>query len=405
MNSKLFQIAWEALQANKVRSVLTMLGVIIGVLAVIVMIGMGQASQNYITQQVQGMGATALIVTPGNPKTPQFGPPGLFSAPTLTLDDADALAVQPGVQAMSAQAFTQVIFKYGPQQLPGMVIGTMAAAQEVRDLKLAQGRFLTDQEGRNGSRVMVIGPKLLQELTKDANPNLDNLRVKIENQNYRIIGVLKAQGGGLFGNTDDQAFIPIGAFQQNLKDGKRINSIFLRVDSPKVLTATRLRLADLLRIRHKIRNDEEDDFTVQTQEELLSTVKTITQVFTALLAAIASISLLVGGIGIMNIMLVSVTERTQEIGIRKAVGAKRRDILGQFLVEAATLSVLGGTIGMGLGIAITVAATRAMGLPYVFSAAAVIGAFLFSAGVGVVFGIYPANRASKLDPVDAMRFE
>jgi putative ABC transport system permease protein len=405
MGDKLFQIAWEALQANKTRSILTMLGVIIGVLAVIVMIGMGQASQAYITSQVQGMGANALIITPGNPKTPSFGPPGLFSAPTLTLDDAEVVAVQPGVETMSAQAFTQTLLKCGAQQLPGMIIGTMAAAQEVRALKVAQGRFLTDQEGRNGARVMVLGPKLLKDLTKDGSPSLDGLRIKVENQSYRVVGVLESQGGGLFGSTDDQAFIPIRAFQQNLQDGKKINSIFLRVTPPKALTATRLRLSELLRIRHKIRQDEDDDFNVQTQEELLSTVKTVTQVFTVLLAAIASISLLVGGIGIMNIMLVSVTERTQEIGIRKAVGAKRRDILGQFLVEAATLSVLGGTIGMIIGIGITVAATRAMGLPYVFSPGAVIGAFLFSAGIGIFFGLYPANRASKLDPVEAMRFE
>jgi putative ABC transport system permease protein len=405
MGDKLFLIAWEALRANKVRSALTMLGIIIGVLAVIVMIGMGQASQAYITQQVQGMGATALIITPGNPKTPGFGPPGLLSAPTLTLDDAEALSVQPGVRVMSAQAFTQTTLKCGAQQVPAMVIGTMAAAQEVREMKLDRGRFLTDQEGRNGARVMVVGPKLLKELTKDESPDLDAFKIKLENQSYRVVGVLKSQGGGLFGNTDDQAFIPIRAFQQNLQDGRRINSIFLRVESPKALTATSLRIAELLRIRHKIRPDEDDDFKVQTQEELLSTVKTVTQVFTILLAAIAGISLLVGGIGIMNIMLVSVTERTQEIGIRKAVGAKRRDILGQFLVEAATLSMLGGIIGMALGIGITVAATRAMGLPYVFSPAAVLGAFLFSAGVGIFFGLYPANQASKLDPVDALRFE
>jgi putative ABC transport system permease protein len=405
MGDKLFQIAWEALQANKARSVLTMLGIIIGVMAVILMIGMGQASQAYITQQVQGLGATVLIVTPGSPKNQNFGPPGVNTAPTLTLDDADALANVPGVRIVSANAFGGTVFKYGAKQVPGTVLGSMPAMVEARDLKLARGRFFNEQEARSAAKVMVIGPRLLQDLTGDSQADLGEIRIKVEDQRYRVVGVLTAAGGGLFGNTDDQAIIPIRAFQQNLRDGQRLNSIMVRVDSPQALAGTGLRIADLLRQRHRIRLDEDDDFKVQTQEELLSTVRTITGVFTVLLAGIAAISLLVGGIGIMNIMLVSVTERTREIGIRMAVGAKRRDILGQFLIESATLSIIGGTIGMVLGTALTVAATRMLSLTYVFSPAAVIGSFLFSAGVGVFFGLYPAGRASKLDPVDALRFE
>ena len=405
MGDKLFLIAWEALRTNKVRSALTMLGIIIGVMAVIVMIGMGQSSQAYITEQVQGLGASVLIVTPGNPKTAQLGPPGMNTAPTLTLDDAEALESLPGLRFVSANAFTAVTFKFGHQQVAGTVVGSMPAIQEARDLKVAQGRFFTEQETKSGAKVMVVGAKLLRNLAKD--PTLDPLteKVRIEEQRYRIVGVLVEEGGGIFGTTDEQAFIPIRSYQQNLRDGKRINSIFLRVGAESAMAATSVKVAELLRQRHRIRPDEDDDFKLQTQAELLERVQTITQVFTILLAGIAGISLLVGGIGIMNIMLVSVTERTREIGIRMAVGAKRRDILSQFLLESAALSLAGGTIGMLLGIGITVGATRVVGLPYVFSPAAVIGAFVFSGSVGIFFGIYPANKAAKLDPVDALRFE
>ncbi|MBC7543737.1 MAG: ABC transporter permease, partial [Candidatus Sericytochromatia bacterium] len=284
MGDTLFVIAWEALSANKVRSALTMLGIIIGVMAVIVMIGMGQSSQAYITEQVQGLGASVLIVSPGNPKTAQFGPPGMNTAPTLTLDDAEALRNLPGIRFISANAFTSVTFKYGHDQVAGVVIGAMPAIQEIRELVVGRGRFFTEQESNAGARVMVVGAKLMRNLAKD--PTLDPLteKVRIEDQRYRIVGVLVEEGGGLFGSTDEQAFIPTRTYQQNLRDGKRINAIFLRVTSEKAMAATTVSVAERLRQRHRIRPDEDDDFKLQTQAELLATVQTITSVFTLLLA-------------------------------------------------------------------------------------------------------------------------
>ncbi|MFP5503876.1 MAG: ABC transporter permease [Candidatus Sericytochromatia bacterium] len=398
-------IAFESLALNKVRAALTMLGIVIGVLAVIVMIGLGQASQAYVTQQVKGLGAGVLVVTPGNPKTQQsFGPPGTFQAQTLTMNDAEALENLPGVQFVSPNAILRTSAKFAHNTRSTTIGGTSPSIQRIRGLVVAEGRFFTDQESETGARVVVLGPKLAEELFKGTLAAPVGSKVKLGEQRFRVVGVLKQAGAGLFGSTDDQAFMPTRAFQ-TLVEGERINSIFIKAASEEQLPVLEAQTRQLLRQRHAIRPDEDDDFKLQTQAELLETVSMITGAFTVLLAGIAAISLLVGGIGIMNIMLVSVTERTREIGVRKAVGAKRRDVLAQFLIESATISLAGGAIGIALGLGLTYAITRAFNLPFVLSPAAVIGGFLFSAAVGIFFGLYPADKASKLDPVDALRYE
>lgn len=395
-------MALESLILNKVRSFLTTLGMIIGVFSVIVMIGIGQASQAYITQQVKGLGSGVLIITPGNPKSKGFGPPGVGS---ITLDDAVSLNNLPGLLYLSPNVFTQTTLKFERNSLPAPVIGSNPEIIQARGFKMGKGRFFTQQEARSATPVIVLGKKLAADLFKDTLKDPLGSKIKIKNQRYRVIGVLKEQGSGLFGSVDDQAFMPTRTFQQSIKAGKGLNSIFIKVKNEELLPIVLERAQTILRYRHAIREDEDDDFKVQTQAEILSTVNMITQVFTFLLAGIAAISLLVGGIGIMNIMLVSVTERTREIGIRKSVGARRIDILMQFLIESGSISLLGGTIGIITGLGMTSLVTNYMNLPFIISPAATVGAFIFSAGVGVFFGLYPANKASKLDPVEALRYE
>lgn len=405
MIRKYFTMAFEALILNKIRSLLTTLGIMIGVFSVIVMIGLGQASQSYITEQVKGLGAGVLLITPGNPKSQGTGPPGVNTAKTLTLDDALSLETLPGTLYVSPNVFIQTMIKYHKNNVGAAVIGTSPNIEQARGLKVGQGRFFTEQEARTGARVIVVGIKLVRDLFKKTLQEPLGTKIKIDNQRYRIVGILKEQGSGLFGSVDDQAFMPTKTFQQTLKSGKGLNSIFLKIRNDELLPIVSERATSILRYRHAIRPDEEADFKVQTQAELLSTITMITQVFTLLLAGIAAISLVVGGIGIMNIMLVSVTERTREIGVRKAVGANRQAILIQFLIEAAAISLAGGTAGIMAGLLVTKLLTRAANLPFVASPISVIGAFVFSAGVGIFFGLYPANKASKLDPVDALRYE
>jgi putative ABC transport system permease protein len=403
---KYMGMAFEALLLNKVRSALTMLGIVIGVLAVIVMVGLGQASQAYITNQVKGLGAGVLIVTPGNPKTQNaFGPPGTTSAQTLKLSDVRPLETLPGVRFVSPQAFISTTFQFGRNTAGGQAVGTGANFQELRGVTMAQGRFFNEQESRTGAKVAVIGHKLAIDLFKDTLKQPLESRIEIGDQRLRVVGVLDEQGSGLFGSVDNQVFMPTRTFQTLLKGGERLNSILIKAEREDQLSALQPQVSALLRSRHGIRPDEEDDFKLQTQSDLLKTVTTVTQVFTLLLAGIAAISLLVGGIGIMNIMLVTVTERTREIGVRKAMGAKRRDIMIQFLIESATISLAGGVIGIVLGLALTWAITRVASLPFVLSPVAIVGGALFSVAVGVFFGLYPADRASRLDPVDALRYE
>lgn len=405
MFNKYFSMAFEALFLNKIRSFLTTLGIIIGVFSVIVMISIGQASQAYITDQVKGMGSGVLIITPGNPKNRSFGAPGTTSAKTLTIDDARALENISGAELVTPNSIQTNIIKFGRNDTGAIIVGTSETIQNAKGLKIAQGRFFTDQEYRTASRVIVLGAKLASDLFKNSVSDPIGSKIKVDKQQYRVIGVLREQGSSMLGSDDEQAYLPLTTFQHSLKSGKGVNSILFKVKSDLLLPISQERVKALLRYRHAIRENEDDDFKMQTQAELLTTISMITNVFTLLLAGIAGISLVVGGIGIMNIMLVSVTERTREIGVRKAVGAKRKDILIQFLIESGTISLIGGTFGILLGLVVTKVITKLGNLPFIVSPIAVIGAFTFSAAVGIFFGLYPANKASKLDPVDALRYE
>jgi putative ABC transport system permease protein len=402
LGDKYFGLAFEALTLNKVRSALTMLGIVIGVLSVIVLIGLGQASQAYITNQVQGLGAGMLMVTPGSPKG-QGALGGTTAGLTLTVSDAKALEDVPGVSQVAPTSFVSQILKVGKTTVGGQILGTTPFLAGLQGFEIAEGRFFNEQEARTGARVIVLGARLAKDLFAGRLEPALGAKVQLEQQRLRVIGVLAAQGG--LSDNDANAYIPIRTFQAGLREGDYVNVIYLRATSDAALEPVKERVSEVLRQRHGIRADEEDDFSLQTMAELLKTINVVTQGFTVLLAGIAALSLLVGGIGIMNIMLVSVTERTREIGVRKAVGAKRRDIMVQFLIEGATISLAGGAIGIVLGLALTWIITRAAGLPFVLSLAAVIGGFAFSAAVGIFFGLYPAGKAASLAPVDALRYE
>lgn len=399
-------MALQALVQNRLRSALTMLGIVIGVLSVIVMIGLGQASQAYVTDAVKGLGSGVLIVMPGSPKTASAFSGGFLAPQTLTLDDAHALEAIPGIGTVSPNNRMTALLRVGRNTLGASIAGVMPAMATATGMQFARGRFFGEQEARAGIKVIVLGHKLATDLFAGTVEEPLGGQVRIGNQRFRVVGVLAAQGSGALGaSQDNAAFIPTRTFQRFLKGGNKVASIFIKASREELLPTIQPQVQAILRQRHGLRPDEDDDFQVQTQDQLLATVGTITQVFTLLLAGIAAISLLVGGIGIMNIMLVSVTERTREIGVRMSIGAKRRDILSQFLVEAAAISLCGGTLGILLGLLVTFGVTRGFGLPFVASPAAIVGAFVFSAGVGVFFGLFPANKAARLDPVEALRYE
>jgi len=399
---ELLPVAFESLFLNKVRTGLTMLGIVIGVMSVITMIGIGQASQAQITSQVQGMGTTSIVIQSGSPKIQGFGRGQ--SAQTLTLADAKALDNLTGIVDVASMNVTGTVVKLGKAAVGATAIGATGSVQAVRGLKLTHGRFFLEQEAETAARVAVIGAKLARELFPAGYEAAIGAKVLVGKRRYRVIGVLEEQQG--FGGAGGQEiYLPIRAYQAAFKGGDKVGSMVVKAESEAAIPGLQAAIIQTLRQRHGLAQADDDDFRLQTQAELLQTVSSITSIFTGLLAGIAGISLLVGGIGIMNIMLVSVTERTREIGVRKAVGAKRRHIMLQFLVESGALSLAGGMVGIALGLGLTAIATRAIGIPFVFSGGAVAGAFGFSAAVGVFFGAYPAYQASLLDPVDALRYE
>ena len=406
------RVALRALTANKLRSALTMLGMIIGVGAVIALMSVGKGAQAMITSQIQGMGTNLLFVTPGNQS--QAGvKQGQGSAPTLTLEDADALGDPANVPAATAvapesQSFSQVIA--GPQNTMTRIVGVTPAYEDVRNFHVAEGEFISKQNLDGRSNVAVLGSNVALDLFGDMDAIGQNIR--INRVNFRVVGVLESKGSQAMGNQDDLILVPLTTLlqklnrQRNVRGAPNVNTIYVQVSDDKLMNDAVEQIGAVLRQRHRT---AQDDFTVRSQDDLLSMAGQITGIMTLLLGSIAGISLVVGGIGIMNIMLVSVTERTREIGIRKAVGAKRRDILIQFLIEATVVSLLGGAIGLLLGTGLSELIGRidlgGQTIPTVVSADAVVLAVGVSGAIGIFFGIYPATRAASLNPIEALRYE
>jgi len=411
-----FRIALRALTANKMRSILTMLGIIIGVAAVIALMSVGQGVQAMVTEQLQSAGSNLLIVVPGSLKDAQPGDPRT-RRPSNPLTNGDWMAIRdplqvPHLVAVVPEAGGRGNVNYGKTTLALSITGSNEEYPDVRNYYPVDGRFLSEEDVLGEARVAVLGSNVAEKLfPPDVYPVGQSIR--INNIPFRVIGIMEKKGGSSFGSFDNMVFVPFTTAQQRLFPHLRsprgeptLSLILAKVDSEDNINQAAASIEDLLRARHNITYLDEDDFSVINQADILDIFGSITSVLTTFLGGIAAISLLVGGIGIMNIMLVSVTERTREIGLRKAVGAKRRDILLQFLVEAMVLSLIGGLIGMILGfVGAQALASFSKDLQAVISWSSIILATSFSALVGLFFGIYPALRAAQLHPIDALRYE
>ena len=398
---ELVQLAVSRLAAARLRAVLTMLGVIIGVGSIVALVSVAQGATSGITDRIQNLGTNLLTVQPGS-STSGFVRQGAGSATTLTLNDSDAIASLADVAAVAPQVSTQAVVVAGDKNTTTSVVGTTADYLAVRTYEIWQGSFLTDVANQESLRVAVLGSTTADDLGLDE--NAIGSEILVGGIPFRVVGILQSKGSSGIGSQDDQVLIPIATAQRYFVSGTKVRSIAVSVASADQIALTKARLTTLLQERHGI-NGTNDDFNISDQAQLLDTFSSVTGLLTLLLAGIASISLVVGGIGIMNIMLVSVRERTREIGIRKAIGARGSDILLQFLVEALVLSLLGGLIGIVLGVAASAVIAAIAGWGFSFSPITVVVAVGFSLVVGVVFGVWPARQAARLDPITALRYE
>jgi putative ABC transport system permease protein len=401
------RIALRALMVNKMRSSLTMLGIIIGVGAVIAMIAVGSGAKQRIADQIASMGSNILIVLSGSSTSGgmRFG---AGTVPTLTVEDSKAILSEiPGVKAVAPtiSGVSQVVF--GNQNWSTIVYGTTPEILEVREWFLTSGRPFTQQEGDGAAKVCLLGKTVVDNLFGGIDPIGQIIRIK--KVPFTVIGVLAPKGQSTWGHDqDDTIFVPLTTAQKRLFGIQflgMVRVITVQAREPEVMKTVEEQIIELLRQRHRIQPGQDNDFSVRNLTEVASSAEESARVMSLLLGTIASISLIVGGIGIMNIMLVSVTERTREIGIRIAVGAKGRDILLQFLIESLVLSLMGGIMGIGVGVAGTLILSNFTQWPVLFSVEAIGLAFLFAGSVGVFFGFYPARKASLLNPIEALRYE
>jgi len=401
------RIALRALMVNKMRSALTMLGIIIGVSAVIAMIAVGSGAKQRIAEQIASMGSNLIIVLSGSSTSGglRFGS---GTVPTLNVDDAKAILNEiPTVKyvAPTLGGVAQIVF--GNQNWSTIVNGTTPEALEIREWPLTSGRPFTQQDVDGATKVCLLGKTVADNLFGGIDPIGQVIRIKMVP--FTVIGVLAPKGQSTQGqDQDDTIIVPLTTAQKRLFGMQfpgMVRVIMVQAREPEVMKDVENQINDLLRQRHHIQPKQENDFSVRNLTEIMATAEQSASIMSLLLGAIASISLIVGGIGIMNIMLVSVTERTREIGIRIAVGAKGRDILLQFLIESLVLSLIGGTVGIGIGVAGTLILSSFTQWPTLFSVKAILLAFLFSGSVGVFFGFYPARKASMLDPIEALRYE
>jgi putative ABC transport system permease protein len=400
----ILRIALKALNRNKMRTALTMLGMIIGVAAVITMVALGTGAQSSIEAQIQSAGTNMVMVSAGNFMAGGVRM-GQGNAATLVPEDAAAIAQLPGVQYVAAGSNTRAQVVAGHLNWNTQIQGTDVDLPLIRSWPVREGQFFTPQDVATAAKVAVLGTVTRDQLFGPDTSPIGQI-IRVSNQPFTVVGVMASKGqSGMGQDQDDTIFVPYTTVLKKLRGITNIQMVSVSAFSAGETSRVADNIATLLRTRHKIQPGEPDDFMVRTMEEMASVRKEATQTMTALLASIAGVSLLVGGIGIMNIMLVSVTERTREIGLRMAIGARGRDVLLQFLVEAVVLSLFGGGIGIALGFGLARGVTLVQGWPTAVSPDAVVVAFGFAAMTGVFFGFYPARKAAALDPIDALRFE
>ena len=404
--SDLFQETYSAITANKARSGLTMLGIVIGISSVIAMVSIGQGAQSSIQSSIQSIGSNLLMISPGFQRGLGGGASsGRGSAQTLTTDDADAIKKDvSSIKAIAPDISKRYQVTAKNKNTNTQIIGTVADYMSVRNIEIADGSFVNDQHVKSLDKVAVLAPTTRDDLF-GAGVNPVGQRIRINQIEFKVIGVTKSKGGTGFGNQDDMIFVPISIAKNYFSGNNYVSTISVQAQDQNSLSVVQQQISDLLLLRHKITDPQQADFQILNQADIVATASSVTGTFTILLAAIAGISLIVGGIGIMNMMLTTVTERTREIGLRKAIGAKRADISNQFLAESVMLTFIGGIMGVVVGWLASKAVTNFAGISTTISMSSVVLAFGVSAGIGIIFGYYPARRAAKMNPIEALRYE
>lgn len=402
----LLQETSSALKSNKARTGLTMLGIIIGIGSVIAMTAIGRGASNSISESIESIGANLVMVMPGAQRSFGGGPnASRGGAQSLTLSDAIAIESVDGVEAVVREVTTRSQVVATGTNTNTSIIGTEASYSYVRNVSIAEGDFISDQNVSSSAKVAVLGATTKDDLFGEDATNVIGETVRISGTLYKVIGIAAEKGGSGFSNSDDAVYIPYTTAQRYLSGNKYLSQIDIRAESSEISSVVQEDVTTLLLDRHNITDPDKADFNTMNQADIIETASSVTSTFTALLAAVASISLLVGGIGIMNMMLTTVTERTREIGLRKAIGAKKKDINIQFLIEAVMLTFLGGALGIILGWLISFSMSYFGILQADVSLSSVLLAFGVSAFIGIIFGYYPAHRAAGLNPIDALRYE
>lgn len=413
LNKKIMTELWElfiesisTLRLNKMRTGLAMLGIIIGIGSVIALVSLGQSSQKAVQSQIQSLGSNLLTISPNFQRSGMVR--GISSTTTLTKKDADAILSSGSVttvKSVSPEYSSRSQIVTGENNTNTTVMGATSAYLEVHNIEIASGSFITQHDIDSMTRVVVLGPTVVEDLFDDSNYDPVGETIRIGGQNFTVIGVTVAKGSTGMESQDDRVYVPLTTAQKQLFGVNHLSSISVVANSSDVMDQAVNEIGYLLMARHKITDTSKVDFRIMNQEDILSTATEVSGTFTTLLSGVAAISLVVGGIGIMNIMLVTVTERTREIGLRKALGAKKKTIIYQFLMESALLTFVGGIIGIIIGILVSYVYALANASIFTVSLGSIVLAFVVSVAIGIIFGWYPARRASNLQPIEALRYE